>query len=130
MRWRVVLWLVVSITMVGLGGCQMPGASTRGAASVPSVEGTVWSGKDSDGDFYEYTFLKGGHLKYRTNTSRPKIVSFQDPTDTWTQQGRTVTIRINHYSTNVGTIEGQTLSGKAWNVTGKRWTWLVTKKSR
>lgn len=95
---------------------------------VASIEGTTWAGIDSDGDFYEYTFLPKGQLRYRTNTSRSRIVTFEDKGDVWAQNGPIVIICISNYSTNLGTMKGNEITGDAWNVKGRRWTWEVKKK--
>ena len=96
-------------------------------AVVDSVGGTTWSGKDSEGDFYEYTFLADGRLKYKTNTSRSQVQTFSDKGDVWSQNGRIVVILIGDTSTKVGMISGSRISGKAWNAQGRRWTWKVNK---
>ena len=130
--------LLPLVALALLASCATPSATERrntgqkkpsATTSAPSVAGTTWSGKDSDGDFFEYTFLKDGHLKYRTNTQRSHIVTFQDATDTWTQNGNTVTLKVNRFSTDVGTIHGNTMTGKGGNIEGRHWTWTFTRKS-
>jgi hypothetical protein len=95
--------------------------------TITSIEGTIWAGTDSDGDFYEYTFLKGGHLNYKTNTARKEIETILDK-GIWAQNGQIVIVVINKYSTMVGTLSGDRIEGDAWNVTGRRWTWKVNEK--
>ena len=97
------------------------------AENIRSIEGTTWAGTDSDGDFYEYTFLKGGQLRYKTNTSRKKIVTFEDKGDVWAQNGEIVIILSGDFSTQVGTLRRDRIAGKAWNVKERRWTWEVKK---
>ena len=82
----------------------------------------------SDGDFYEYTFLKGGQLRYKTNTSRTEIATFEHKGDVWAQNGMLVMVLIGDYSSQVGTIQDGQIKGRAWNVKEKRWTWEVKKR--
>jgi hypothetical protein len=96
--------------------------------TIEAIEGTTWAGTDSDGDWYEYTFLKGGQLRYSTNTERSKVVTFEKKENVWAQNGKLVVILIQNYSVNAGTIEGNQMKGDAWNVTGRRWTWEAKKK--
>ena len=94
--------------------------------SMPSLEGTMWEGTDSRGDFAQYTFLKGGQLRIRS----PQLVgtefdTTETPGDAWTQDGAHVRLEINHYLTLVGTIDGDRIAGNGSNIKGKRWTWEV-----
>ena len=110
---------VVMLALVGAGAMVVAqkrvSANQESAANmeaVPSIEGTVWSGKDSDGDYYQYYFLQGGHLNYDTNTSRKEIEKIVDK-GVWAQNGELVIIAINHYSTQTGTISGNHMGGEA-----------------
>jgi hypothetical protein len=105
-----------------------PGGQPAAPEGIRTLEGATWSGTDSDGDFYEYTFLKGGHLRYRTNTARKEIVTFENEGDFWAQNGPIVIIVKNYYSTQVGTMKGDRIAGKAWNVAGRRWTWELQER--
>ncbi len=105
-----------------------PGGQPAAPEDIRPLVGATWSGTDSDGDLYEYTFLKGGHLRYRTNTARKEIVTFENEDDFWAQNGPIVIIVKNHYSTQVGTIKGDRMEGKAWNVAGRRWTWELKER--
>ncbi len=125
---------VVMLTLVGAGMMvlsQKRVSANQGSAAnmeaVPSIEGTIWSGTDSDGDYYQYYFLKGGHLNYDTNTSRKEIEKIVDK-GVWAQNGEVVIIAINHYSTQTGTISGNHMGGEAWNFNSRRWNWGVDKK--
>lgn len=93
-----------------------------------NIENTIWSGIDSDGDFYEYNFLAEGRLEYKTNTSREDTVTFKDETDIWSQNGNQVIILIGNTSVQVGTIVKDKIEGHAWNKNGRSWTWIVTKQ--
>ncbi len=108
--------------------CTHKMAAQSSKNNVPSIVNTTWSGKDSDGDFYEYTFFKDGHVKYKTNTSRSEIVTFDSKEDIWSQNGNTVMILIGKYSAQAGEIKQNTIEGFAWNIAGKSWTWKVTKQ--
>ena len=108
----------------------LPSAPGSKAASLVTegIEGTTWAGTDSDGDWYEYTFLKGGRLRYSTNTERSKTETIEDPKNVWAQNGQLVVILIQNFSVNLGTIEGRQMKGNAWNVKERRWTWEAVKK--
>jgi hypothetical protein len=95
---------------------------------IETIEGTTWAGTDSDGDWYEYTFLKGGQLRYSTNTQRTRVETFEMKENVWAQNGKLVVILIQNYSVNVGTIEGNQMTGNAWNFAGRRWTWEAKRK--
>lgn len=84
--------------------------------TIRPIEGTTWIGKDSDGDFYEYTFLKGGQLRYKTNTSRKTSRTFEDKGDVWAQNGKIIIMLKGDFSTQAG----NRMEGKAWNFNGKR----------
>lgn len=122
-RWSV--WMVVlAITVAAFawhGGPPRAQAADRGG-DVPSIEGTTWSGPDSDGDQYEYTFLPGGQLRFRTNTMGSDR-TYEDPGDYWAQNGRIVIMVTTKYATRVGIIDGNKIHGDAWNVREHRWTW-------
>ena len=106
--------------------------------TITSIEGTTWAGKESTGDFVEYTFLKGGHLRYKTSSLTKEFVKFnnivilkevpEDERDLWAQNGQIVIIVMKDYCTMVGTLHGDRLEGKAWNVKEKRWTWEYREK--
>jgi hypothetical protein len=104
------------------------GTTVSPSMTIEAIEGTTWAGLDSDGDWYEYTFLKGGQLRYGTNTERSKMVFFEKKGDFWAQNGTLVVIPIGNYSVNIGTIDGSVMKGDAWNVTGRRWKWEAKKK--
>ncbi len=120
-----------------LGGCAAPNAGGSGAsaassasssnAGTPSIEGTTWAGTDSDGDYYEYTFLKGGQLRYGKREGG-KVVTRDDAGDYWGQAGNVVLITTTKFSTRQGLIKGTRMQGDAWNVRGDRWTWVGDKR--
>ena len=104
-------------------------ASAEAAGPAKSIEGTTWTGTDSDGDFYEYTFLPGGRLRYKTNTERKELVTFEDKENVWAQNGPIVIILVQNYSSQIGFLRGDRISGQAWNFKARRWTWEVKEKS-
>jgi hypothetical protein len=99
-------------------------ASPSDAASVPSVEGTYWSGIDSDGDFYTYRFFPGGQLGYTSPSG-----TYKGATDVWIQDRFSIRMSINNgYSIRNGTISGDQMSGNAYNMVGHTWTWTATRQ--
>ena len=101
--------------------------STATTETIRSIEGTTWAGKDSDGDYYEYTFLKGGKLRFRTKTDG-SFKTYEDKGDEWAQNGAIVLMVMSKYTTRQGKIVDGRLQGDAWNVVGRRWTWVAEKK--
>lgn len=102
---------------------QVKQAPQTAIKSLASVEGTTWSGIDSDGDRYTFTFLKGGDIRYTTQTPGEDAVTYEDEGDVWAQNGDRVIILIGDYSTYMGTITGDLMKGRSWNVVNKRWSW-------
>jgi hypothetical protein len=91
---------------------------------VPSVEGTMWAGKDSDDAYYEFHFQPYGELHY-------KSPSGFYTTDHWKQDGYTIYMEMtNKYAEYKGLIKGDKMEGNAWNVTGKTWTWRVERQKK
>lgn len=107
----------------------IPAAPALAADSVPDITGTVWSGKDSDGDFYSFTFLKGGQVRFESDSSGERK-TYEDAGDIWAQNGAHVVILLSDYSTYRGTLapDGQSISGKSWNLAGQRWTWTFKRQ--
>jgi hypothetical protein len=111
----------------GAGASQPAVASGASSQGTPSIEGSTWAGTDSDGDYYEFTFLKGGQLRYGRRESG-KLVMHQDAGDYWGQSGDVVIITTTKFSTRQGLIKGMRMQGDAWNVRGDRWTWVGDKR--
>jgi hypothetical protein len=94
------------------------------AQSVVNVTGTTWVGTDSDGDYYEYTFVAGGvlHLKSPTGVST---------NNTWQQVDDTIYMdtyfgdTTKKYSERMGQITGTHMEGKAINIAGRTWSWVA-----
>lgn len=99
-------------------------ASTSSRPSSPSVSdvsGTTWISRETDGT-YEYTFIPGGALHYKSPTGFWK-------NGTWKQEGNSVYMETNQkYAEQRGVITGNEIRGHAWNVNGNRWTWVAKKK--
>jgi hypothetical protein len=91
---------------------------------VKSLAGTTWSGTDSDGDYYVFTFEQDGTLAYRSPTGSYK-------NGKWNQFKNALYIETNdHYSEYLGRINGNIIQGKAWNKEGRVWRWKVSKNTR
>ncbi|MGI8335016.1 protein kinase domain-containing protein [Actinomadura scrupuli] len=113
---------VASGTPSAASGSPSPANPTLQAGAT-SLAGTTWSGVDSDGDYYVFTFVADGHVKYRSPTG-----NWDNQEDRWSVNGSKLTIDMKGgYSIYEGTITGNTISGKAHNVTGRRWTWSLRK---
>lgn len=90
-----------------------------------SLIGTKWRvvPVGSDLGITELIFLPQGKL-FETGMSEEDVESGKDE---WSQKGKKVTISYNdHYATYKGTINGNTITGKAKNIVGKKWTWTAT----
>jgi hypothetical protein len=118
----------VSLSLLILFLSSLALAQTHGeTASVPSVEGTSWTGTvsapDSNGDLhenpYKFEFLPGNELHWtRAEQSYTN--------GTWQQSGRSVTIKLNDgYSTWLGTIDGDRMTGASTNKIGYKWNWSL-----
>ena len=89
-----------------------------------SLAETTWSGIDSDGDYYVFTFEKDDTLTYQSPTGLYK-------NGKWNQFKNTVYIEMNdHYSEYLGRISSNIIQGKAWNKKMKSWRWKVTRKRK
>ena len=120
-----VVGIVVALSLAGFGGCgarSSSGTATVTAVAAVPLEGTVWSGTDSDGDPYTYRFQAGGVLAYDGPSG-----SFDNAT--WRQDGARFWLEFNdHYADHEGTIEGDVLVGRARNVAKKTWTYRFTRQ--
>lgn len=100
-----------------------------GTTGVPSVEGTSWIGTvrapDSNGDFHDNAYLiellSGNRLHWKWND---KLYT----NGTWQQNGRSIRMELNDgYSTWLGTIDGNQMSGNSTNQPGHKWDWTLTR---
>jgi opacity protein-like surface antigen len=81
---------------------------------VPQLEGTTWSG-DGVVAPTTYTFARGGVLVYSYNGQTYTSGS-------WKQTGVKIYWETNkRYAEFEGTVTGNEMAGKAWNVAGGRW---------
>ena len=98
------------------------------AQSVINVTGTTWVGTDSDNDYYEYTFMAGGVLYFKS----PQGFYTNG---TWQQDGDFIYMQTYYmdtrrkYSDRLGQIKGTHMDGGAGNVTGRTWKWVADLKS-
>jgi uncharacterized protein (TIGR02996 family) len=89
--------------------------------SRPRLEGTCWSGMDSDGDPDVFRYLPGGALNYTSRSG-----TYQN--GTWLQIGNHVAMEMNrHYCDYLGFVGGDLIVGTAKNVAGHRWRWRVSR---
>ena len=80
----------------GLPGLPAPGGQSSGGQSSGDSDvegselvGTSWSGTDSDGDSWGLDFQSDGTVGLTYNGS-----SYDDPGDTWSQKGDTVSMHV------------------------------------
>ena len=119
--------LVLTVCLFNLGNAQTTGTP----APVPSLAGTVWTSKlnapQADGTtlerFYECEFLAGNKL--RCEYSGTVLTN-----GTWFQNERLFRMDFNDsYSSWLGAIEGDRISGNSVNKLGHKWTWVFTRKA-
>jgi hypothetical protein len=78
------------------------------------LRGTTWLGKDFVDD-YRITFESDGTVTHGYNGKSRRGGS-------WTQHGNAIYFEVNKkYREFKGSVQGDTLQGDSWNVTGKRW---------
>ncbi|MFM9376269.1 hypothetical protein [Gordonia sp. VNK21] len=103
-------------------GTTGPSSTTTSRADADDITGTVWAGTDSDGGFYTFRFQSGGALNYTSPTGTWSAA-------TWQQHGTAVYMEMNNrYAEYRGVIDGDTMRGSAGNITGKTWTWSLTRR--
>jgi len=95
--------------------------------AVSDLANSVWQGNDSDGQFYEFTFMPGGSLIYRSAAPQVDTALFSNETFRWFQSGKHFVMVLNNYATYSGTVNGDELTGTSWNLAGKRWSWKFKK---
>jgi hypothetical protein len=99
-----------------------PFTKSENTLSPINLEGTIWDGIDSDGDYYVYEFLSDGVLKYTSPNG-----TFTN--GTWIQDGNSVYFETNKkISEYEGVINGDTIAGNAWNQDGHKWTWIAERQ--
>lgn len=122
---------LVTISLLTLFLSSLALAQTTAAKTgTGSLEGTTWEGTvkapDSKGEFhdnaYQFQFLPGNKLHWKWNDSLYTNA-------TWQQSGLSVRVELNDgYSTWLGTIEGNRMSGNSANKLGHKWEWSLTRK--
>ena len=113
-----VLLLVILACALGL---LVSARSPSNAQQIVALAGTTWSGTDSDGDDYVFTFEEDGTLAYKSPSG-----SFRNAK--WNQFKTAVYLQMNdHYSEYLGTVNGDVIEGRAWNVKQRTWTWRVSR---
>lgn len=119
--------LVLTLCLFSLGQGQTTGAP----APIPSIAGTIWTSTinapQSNGTTqersYECEFLTGSRLRcaYSGQVLTNGI---------WYQNERLFRMDLNDgYSTWLGAIEGDRISGNSVNKLGHKWTWVFTRKA-
>lgn len=99
--------------------------SQEKSKNADNLTGTKWRivPVGSDLGTTELIFLPGGKI-FETGMSEEEVESGKDE---WSQKGKKVTISYNdHYATYKGTVKGNTITGTAKNIVGKKWTWTAT----
>ena len=100
--------------------------------AVQSLDGTTWEGTirapDSNGEFHENAyridFLSGNRLHWKWNN---QVYT----NGKWQQTGRAIRMEMNDgYSTWLGTLEGNRMSGTSVNKLGHKWNWVITRRGQ
>ncbi|HEY1208386.1 MAG TPA: hypothetical protein VGE85_03365 [Terracidiphilus sp.] len=120
--------VISTLLTLALGLFMTAFAQKAMAQSVINVTGTTWVGTDSDNDYYEYTFMAGGVLYFKS----PQGFYTNG---TWQQDGDFIYMQTYYmdtrrkYSDRLGQIKGTHMDGGAGNVTGRTWKWVADLKS-
>ena len=120
------LVLLVSLTACfGLPGLPTTGGNT-GTGTDTALVDTSWSGTDSDGDFWAFTFQGDNSVAVTLNDN-----SYDDASDTWSLSGNNLHISVafddgeatfdGSYSDGASSIELDGQQGDA------EWTFTITK---
>ncbi len=118
-RMRIILFTLILIGIIS--GC-LNNVKQSGLPTAPSVSGTTWEGKDSDGEYSTYHFLSEGVLHY-------EIPSGFWQNGSWKQDGNKIYYEMNNkFSEQYGTIKGNKMKGTGHNIEGHEWTWKANKK--
>ena len=95
--------------------------------SVINVTGTTWTGTDSDGDYYEYTFVAGGVLHFKSPSGFFTNGTWQEVDDTIYMQTY-YQQTTKKYAERMGQIKGTHMEGNAMNIAGRTWKWVADLK--
>jgi hypothetical protein len=102
-------------------------AQNAKAQSVINVTGTTWVGADSDGDYYEYTYLAGGVMHYKSPSGFYTNGTWQQVDDTIYMQTYYMQT-TKKYAERMGQIKGTHMEGNALNIVGRTWSWVADLK--
>lgn len=120
---------LVTISLLTLFLSSLALAQTTG---VRNIEGTTWKGTvlapDSTGKIsehaYQFDFLPGNKLRW-------KWADQFHTNGTWQQNGRAIRMELNDgYSTWLGTVEGNRMTGSSANKLGHKWEWALTRQAQ
>ena len=118
---RMQTWLSIVLLSCAIVPFVYHANAKTGEQRAVSLAGTTWSGTDSDGDHYVFTFEQDGTLAYKSPTG-----SYRN--GKWNQFENAVYFEMNgHYSEYLGQIGGDIIQGKAWNKRQHKWLWKVTR---
>lgn len=118
MKKIIITTLFIACVMAVLTSITVPQSKM---VEIDSLAGTTWSGTDSDGDHYVFTFEQDGTLAYKSPSG-----SYRN--GKWHRFNKAIYFEMNdHYSDYLGEINGDEMKGKAWNVDERKWTWKVKK---
>jgi hypothetical protein len=111
--------VISALFTFAIGVFMTASAQNASAQSVINVAGTTWTGTDSDGDYYEYSFQADGALYYKSPSGFWM-------NGTWKQNGNSIYMETNNkYSEYQGRISGTHMEGNAWNIKDRKWTWAA-----
>lgn len=118
----------LALALTGCFGNLLGGGTSNGGGTGTATDltGTSWSGVDSVGDATTFDFQSDGTVGVTYNEN-----SYDDPGDTWSQDGDNVTVNVfinNDTGTAVytGSISGDTLDLSAVTDGGANWTVTLT----
>jgi hypothetical protein len=100
------------------------------AAEAPAVKsqeinlaGTTWSGSDSDGEHYTFTFNANGSILYKSD--KETIDKGE-----WKQYQNAVYYEANKgFVRALGEVVDGRIEGKSWNVKNSSWFWKMTRNN-
>jgi hypothetical protein len=126
-RLRILTTAVLALTLVvGTSGCAQF-TEVLNPSTGDELVGTTWSGRDSDGDRWRFTFQEGGGVALTFNGDE-----FDDDSDVWKVEEGVIVIGIA-FDTGVATLTGPytrdttviDLEGEQGDAT---WTLTIEKK--
>ncbi|NTV61825.1 MAG: hypothetical protein HGA77_11065 [Chlorobiaceae bacterium] len=86
-----------------------------------NLAGTTWSGNDSDGERYMFTFKNDGTIIYKSD--KETIEKGE-----WKQYQNAVYYEANKgFVRALGEIVDGRIEGKSWNVKNSSWFWKLTR---